>query len=377
MRSRLGLVTAMLISLGACGGGDTEESSSRGDGASPSATSPAEGDLDALAEKVLSEDPHAPADVNLFPPETYTVATPLAVERSPDLTDDQGRDALTGVLDQWVDDPSDRELALSTYDDPDVVALIPDDPYLRAGFAYASALHGTDLLPTNPPYTNMRLSGSVAMATAMANVGTIIVNALKTPPLESMPALLEHEGQHTDVAVGLPEGVILNAYTAARYFQVLVENPELAYEGSDGTRTLNVQLLMLLDAHATGRADLDLYATTPQGVDPGGATEYARFSEAGWGRIGIPEDSTPMPEPFRDLLADELGSQVPEALEFSSESAALMDQLLERWMSPVDRLRVEVLLTMRSLDEVAELSGLGQDEAVETFGLQPYLDAAA
>ena len=377
----MALVGLLLTATGCAGaqeGSDAEPTTSSTPASSetPSETSPsvAASDLDALAEQVLAAAPHAPADVALFGPSNYAEAPPLTAERVPVWDEAQGLAALEDLLEMHVADEGAREAALAAYDDPDVVVYVAE-PLLRAGFAYTTALHGPDLLPTNPPFPIVRLGGSISMATAMVGAGTIIINAVQTPPLEALPGLLEHEGLHNDEPVGLPEEVILNAYTAARYFQALLRNPALAHEGSDGVRLSNDQLQFLLNSHPDGDPDISLYATTA-GVAPGGVTSPASFAEGGWGRIGAPDEPTPMPEAFRAFLAAELGQEVPEGTDFSTESAELMDQLLAMWLTPVDRLRVEVLLTLRTVEEVAELTGLEEAEAVERLGLQPFLDAA-
>ena len=76
---------------------------------------------------------------------------------------------------------------------------------------------------------------------------------------------------------------------------------------------------------------------------------------------------------LRKLLAP--GVAIPKPLTYSKKTAQLLSRMNDTWLSPVDRLRVSVLLGLVSVDEIVKYTGLSRANAVTTFELAPILAA--
>ena len=90
-----------------------------------------------------------------------------------------------------------------------------------------------------------------------------------------------------------------------------------------------------------------------------------------------PTDSGPAPPVFADVLRGLLASNVavPKPLTYSKKTAELMGKSNDTWLSPIDRLRVSVLLGLVSMEEIVKYTGLTRAKAVAMFRLAPILAA--
>jgi hypothetical protein len=76
--------------------------------------------------------------------------------------------------------------------------------------------------------------------------------------------------------------------------------------------------------------------------------------------------STPLGEIFETL-----GLPAPHS--FGRSTAETFVLAPDQWLDGAARLRVAVLLGLVDVEEIAAVTGLGADETIQTFGLDPYL----
>ena len=88
-------------------------------------------------------------------------------------------------------------------------------------------------------------------------------------------------------------------------------------------------------------------------------------------------DNTPAPPIFAELLRPLLarGVALPKPLTYSKKTVERFSRLNDTWASPVDRLRVSVLLGLVSMEEIVKYTGVPRSKAISQFRLEPILTA--
>ena len=66
---------------------------------------------------------------------------------------------------------------------------------------------------------------------------------------------------------------------------------------------------------------------------------------------------------------------LPTPLLFDKRTANLFSRMNDRWLPPVERLRVSVLLGLISMEEITAYTKLSRAKATAKFGLAPILAA--
>ena len=280
-----------------------------------------------------------------------------------------------------------RAHALRVFDDPGAKAKIAS-PSLRAALA---ALHGTagesaiDLLFSDG--YSMRFGGIpyqdlVAMVNDRTGSRAVYVNRrYELEHFALLPTVVAHEILHHDTSNPRVEEAILNATTALIHMQVLSRHPELAYTGTELSRQLNDLVLLLANSRAPGSSRSAIVAPTGKGSAPGSARSQPDLLTFFLKRETVIGDrsarAAPAPDAFKPVLRYLLspGVMIPKPLMFDKPTAKLFSRMNDRWRSPVERLRVSVLLGLVSLDEITAYTKLSRAKATAKFGMAPVLAA--
>jgi hypothetical protein len=282
--------------------------------------------------------------------------------------------------------------ALALFDRADVEAKLPD-PTLRAALA---ALRGTvaepmieDFLSRSyaalPRFCNCLPKALMIAATTGGNLpGTRVIffNArYQSEHFALLNGILAHEVLHHDSPpASATEELILHTLTAIVHMQVLSRQPTLATSGTELARYMNSLALMLVNSRVPGSWRSAIIAPRGRGTVPASAKSqrdlYAHAKDFHFlGRSASPDDSSPAPPVFaavlRKLLAP--GVALPKPLTYSKKTAELFSKLNDTWLSPVDRLRVSVLLGLVSMDEIVKYTGLPRAKVITMFKLAPIL----
>ena len=347
---------------------------------------------------------HQPGNINLFTSKfsdgvdgIYPAGSAMAPEDRPVPTETQARTELTTFLERRFGAGSTAvSEALALYDSDATKALVPE-PLLRAAFA---GMKGTLLEPTidhlltSGRFSTIRLGGVFARVIAAstpdaANPGKNLVifsRVYDGERLEYLIPVIGHELLHDDQsstgpAVTGSEEAINGALTAMTYMQLLSQFPELAQRNTELARYMNDFALTFINSREAGSPNSEIYAPTGIGTAPGSVLSFVDF----WterntrGRVGgAPEGgSSPGPVPLRTILQSILtpGTPIEDPLNFDQATAASFANLNDSWLSDVQRAQLSVLLQLVSVGEIAQATGLTEQQVVDTLGLQPYLSA--
>jgi hypothetical protein len=280
--------------------------------------------------------------------------------------------------------------ALALFGRADVKAKMPD-PTLRAALA---ALTGTAGEPAiehflrSPAYLEPRFGGLGVQQLGRASVRysdrkiEIILNVRHQP---EHPALLSstvmHEILHHDpVAAGYPEEIILNWIAAAVHMQQLNRRPRLATSGTELSRFMNEWPLLLTNSRAPASSRIATVVPRGKGVAPGSpqnVRDFWTFMHKVYEKNPTSRAETaPAPPALRAILANLLAPRTaPKTPNFSMKTAQLFSKMNDAWLSPVDRLRISVLLGVLSVEEITAYTGLSRAKTIATFRLSPILAA--
>jgi hypothetical protein len=176
------------------------------------------------------------------------------------------------------------------------------------------------------------------------------------------------------------EEVILHAVDATVHMQLVARYPLLATSGTELTRQMNDEVLIFVKSRVPGSPKSAIIAPKGLGTAPGSAKSkhdlYEHASDFhGYGWAAKPEDKSPAPPAFAPLLRKLLAPSVaiPKPLAYSKKTAALFSRMNDTSLSPVDRLRVSVLLGLVSIEEIVKYTGLPRAKAIASFRLGPIL----
>lgn len=345
---------------------------------------PSGGDAQKVANEVLSQKPHEPADIDLFPGKwpngatgIYPQAAPVTAAPGPVLGETQVRSQLSTYLRERFGAGSPEVGAgLAIFDDPATKVLAPD-PMPRAALV---GLKGTLMEPALDYFLNsgnfieMRV-GSLPNVTIIAGTaggaGGQIITINERDASENFRALIPtigHEILHGGDNQNSPAKETINhALTGMAWMQLLSRFPELAFGESDVPRANNTDAMLFVNSRERGSPDSEIYAPSGSGVAPG-----SPFNDPDMWTVFGSSGSSPA-SPMLIKILPSLG--LPKPSQFNQATAETFENLNDKWLSDVQRLQVAVLLQMTSLDDITSVSGLSQKQAIDLLGLQPYLDA--
>lgn len=349
-----------------------------------------------LANFVLALPQRKPCDVTLFTsrfdartppvPAFYPDGSVMKPAAGPVPTEASVRIQLIEHFDGSTLKPS----ALALFDRPDLKAKLPD-PTLRAALA---SLRGTIAEPVignflsrsysvAPRFCNC-LPNKLGIAAATDSGRVIFFNArYQYEHFAAFSGILAHEILHQFPTSATPaEEVLLNTMTALVAMQILNRQPELARIGTELTRYMNDWRLMLINSRAPGSSRSAVVAPNGKGTAPGSALsrpdlwQHAAYFHF-LGRAADPAATRPAPPVLATVLRKVLapGAALPSPLTFGLKTSQALSPLNDTWMTPVDRLRISVLLGLVSVEEILKYTGLTRPKAIAAFRLAPILAA--
>ena len=344
-----------------------------------------------LANFLLALPQRKPCDVNLFTSTFangtagfYPQGTPMQpVAGSPSM-DAQVRAELVAFM-----EGSDaKTAALALYDRADVRTKVPL-PTLRAALA---SLHGSVAEPViayflSRPYVVRfgSLPGSFALAAITGQDPQVMTfnRRYEGEHFALWSGVFAHEVLHHDRGpASATEEVILNTLNNVVHMTVLARRPKLATSGTELSRQTNSWAVVLVNSRVPGSAKSAIIAPKGKGTLPGSAMSQPDLWSHGkdFHALGYPakaSDSSPAPPVFAALLRRILapGVALPKPLTYSKKTAELFSKMNDTWLSPVDRLRVSVLLGLVSMEEIVKYTGLTRPKAITMFRLAPILAA--
>jgi hypothetical protein len=333
-----------------------------------------------IANKVLRLDPRKPADIDLFTstyegggPGLYPSGSTMQPASGPILTEAQARAKLKGYLrDQFPSDSSKVNAGLALFDGQKAKNMVPD-PQLRAAFV---GMKGTLLEPTinhllnGGRFTSPVRYGGLPIGAVAASSGDSIVVARRyqSEDCRYLIGVMGHEILHDDFFLSTAEEAINTPLTAMTYLQVLSKHPELAYKGTELTRTLNSSSMIFLNSRENDSPNSEIFAPTGRAIAPGSPRNEPDF----WSFMGDNGTTSPAPPPLGQITRN-LG--LPAATNFSLATAKTFAHLNDKWLSDVGRVQIEVLLQMVSVKTIAAKAKLSRAKVIRKLHLRPYLDA--
>ena len=349
-----------------------------------------------LANFLIALPQRKPCDVNRFTseflpgpwPGLYPEGSPmaLAVDPTPGVPHDEAK--VRAQLAAFLKGSGNEAAALALFNRADVRRKVPE-PTLRAALV---SLRGTaaesviewyvskDTTRVDPRFGGLGVRNIARSAGYPPNQEIIFNVRYAGEHFALLSAFFAHEILHHDVKLTATEEVILHALTAVVHMQLLSRHPDLATSGTELARYTNDFVLLFVNSRVPGSAKSAIFAPTGRGTAPGSARSQRDFSSYAkeWGLGGLsmsPTDSTPAPPVFATVLRRLLapGVAIPKPLTYSRKTAELFSKLNDTWLSPVDRLRVSVLLGLVSVDEIVKYTGLTRAKAIATFRLAPIL----
>jgi hypothetical protein len=355
-----------------------------------------------LANFLLALPQRKPCDVNLFTsrfepgpyPAMYPEGSPMKpAEAVPGTVRDEAtvRAALASFLDvQLAGDATRINAALAIFDGAATKARLPD-PTLRAALV---SLHGTLAEPVIqsfvsgiPSLLETRFGGTPlgVVATAFGIAGNkriLLSRAYSNENFTLLSATFAHEILHIhEGPITATEEILAHATTAAIHLQLLARHPQLATGGTQLARQMNDEVMLFLNSRAPGSPKIALIAPEGKGTAPGSLRSqrdlYGHGKQWNLFRQQPPAagDNTPAPPIFGKLLRTLLarGVAVPKPLTYSRRTVERFSRLNDTWASPVDRLRVSVLLGLVSMEEIVKYTGVPRSKAISLFRLEPIL----
>jgi hypothetical protein len=359
---------------------------------------PSPGGAQILANRVLALAQHTPHDVGLFTsvferdpqPDAdgvYPLGPAMAPATGPPPDEDAVRARLTAYLNRYFGaDTSSIAAALALFDDADLKAKCDggddEDATLRAAIA---ATKGTVYEPAieyglagdnfqQIGYTTLANSTFIAGSTGGDTNRFVFVNELyRNESFEYLIGIMGHEFMHHDVGTPRAEEAILNSLSAMGHMQVLSAAPELAHGGSELARNVNDLALGFVNSREAGSPDSEIYAPTGLGAFPGSPHDATDM----WTLFQGNSTTGVAPAQLRTILLGvmEPGTTIPATPDYSQATAELFEHLGDTWLTDVERAQLSVLLELVTVQEIATATGLGQQQIIDTLGLQPYLDA--
>jgi hypothetical protein len=358
-----------------------------------------------LANFLLALPQRKPCDVSLFTskyivgntiiPGFYPEGSPLVPAPGPPPDEAAVRGQLGVFLKgQFAGNPARANAVLARFDRTALKERFPD-PTLRAAFV---SLRGTvaegvddyflsrlDSLP--PRFGGVSVPTAIAQSATNGDKRQIFFNSrYQGENFALFVGIVPHEILHHDNLKTATEEAILNALTAIVHMQLLSRHPGLATSGTELSRQLNDEVIALVNSRALGSSRSAIVAPNGRGLAPGSSNEvarnapdlltaFARSLENAYGYSRAP--TTPAPEALRGALTAILAPavKIPKPLTYSKKTALLFSRLNDTWLSPVDRLRVSVLLGLVSMEEITAYTGLSRVKAVSMFRLAPILAA--
>ena len=277
---------------------------------------------------------------------------------------------------------------LALFDRADVKAKLPD-PMPRAALVALTGTAGEPAIAYFLAHNYVVRFGSLPDATRVAGITGVNPQVLtfnvrhQNEHFALLAGIFAHEILHHDGPPASPtEEVILHAVNNAVHMQLLARHPELATGGTELSRSVNDDLLLFVNSRVPGSPRSSILAPNGRGTAPGSARSKSDLYSHGSDfhslhRSPSPADSSPAPAAFGAVLRELLvpGVDLPKPLTYSKKTAELFSRMNDTWLSPVDRLRVSVLLGLVSMDEITTYTGLSRAKAITTFKLAPILAA--
>ena len=220
-----------------------------------------------------------------------------------------------------------------------------------------------------------RLCGFALVAFTVLVAGSAQAGTARSAACPGPKPLLHH-----DFPTSATEEVLLHAVNDVVHMQLLSRRPELATGGRELARFMNGEVLWFINSRAPRLSRSAIVVPNGTGTAPGSVQSRRDLYAHGKdfhvnGREPSPTDADPALPAFaavlRTLLAP--GVALPKPLTYSKKTAELFSRMNDTWLSPVDRLRVSVLLGLVSTDEIVKYTGLTMAKAIATFKLAPVL----
>jgi hypothetical protein len=216
-------------------------------------------------DEIMAMRPFTPLDTQLLSynsyPDTFRTGPPWTGNAP---TDEEVREVLEDyLLTEFPDDPERHAAGLALYDDPVALEKLPD-PVLRAALVGLMGTVGEPaidhILYAVQDNGHPLFIGAYGMELDANVPAQVIVNLdtgenhiqFNTRYWEEHPflltSLLAHEAGHSNTGRGAYEEATLKVVETLVYLQQLVRHPELAQSGTELSRLLNTQALLLLNS---------------------------------------------------------------------------------------------------------------------------------
>ncbi|MEZ4522726.1 MAG: hypothetical protein R3A46_13930 [Thermomicrobiales bacterium] len=352
----------------------------------PEPTVPA---LEDQVDRILGLIPVKPTNINLFTSDyraqpVYPEAYPDGTLMEPATGSPSTTEAIRAELGDFLTaafgaEASETVSTMALFDDPAIAERVPE-ARLRAAFVLINVTIAAPLIDT---YMNSGIYGGTLdwIETGWAFTETSrpgpdgkqligVSNRYQYEHFALITPNIVHSMLHHDGTFSYPEDVVILTIATVSYLQLVEMHPEIAYAGTELSRFNNMFALALLNSHAAGSSEIRLIVPSGASVLPGSPNDAPDF----WTMIAAGDSPSPAPDVVRAILKAMLvpGTAISSPLRFDRGLAELISGNIDPdVLSPDERLRASVLLTMISTDEVAALLGRTREETIEALNLSP------
>ncbi len=348
--------------------------------------------IESQAERILKLVPVKPGNINLYTsdylanpvyPEAYLDGSVM----EPAVGTTGSVHAMRRDLQEFLETglgPDAPEVAatLALFDDAGVSERVPD-PRLRAAFVVLNITVAAPLIDsfiTSDVYAwNLTWEDTGLAFTESSTPGPdgkqriAVSDRYRYEHFAAIAPNIAHAMLHHDETFSYAEDVIVVAIATVSYLQLVELHPEIAYQGTELTRFNNTFAMALLNSHRAGNPDIELIVSGGTSVLPGSTDDAADF----WSLIAVSDTTSEIAPALPAILTNmlTLETAVSTQLRFDRETAELIGgHIRPEILGPQARVRLSVLLTMISTDEIAALLDLTRAETIDLFGLQPIED---
>lgn len=341
-----------------------------------------------LARRVLSEAPHAPADIGVFSGSwsngaegAYPTGPGMGPATGPEPVESTVRSDLADFLADTVA-PARATSLLSDFDSTAMKGMIAD-PTLRAAFV------GLGVVPFLAPVVSVHYPGGDLKAVEIgplpddatfANTGPrddgcfFLFNPYYLPGdfREFMPTMA-HELVHCpDRQDSYGEEIVAHSIDAMVEAWLIAHDPARVLGATSLERANRTDTMGLLNSRPQGSPHSQVYADTGTGVFPGSPYDAPDFATA-YAWVAVP-DTYSVGYPAMVQVLQSLG--VEGDGDFSKATLQAYSSLNQEWITDVQRVQVLVALGLVTAEDVTGATSLSEQDAVAQLGLAPYLAVA-
>lgn len=297
---------------------------------------------DVKARELLKKPAFRPTDIDLFNPSVYPDASPMELAPVTEANEDKIKASLLETLTKRFRGDADKaKKAMKVFDDKDLKEIMPD-PKLRAALVNLRGTTGRSAIDVirNGTYPSVRFAEiDPVKANPNRTIAYVVVPPGKTKQevhfntryqgedFRLLSDTMAHEALHQDTLGHEAEELINGALDTTVYAQQLLENPELAYLGTELPRRSNTKILPRINGRDE-EGNPRLFMPAGSNTTPDGATTKDFGSYYGFSRLRNVRPASPGNAHLQAMLKAVTGEDINKP-NFDVKTATLLDENLK------------------------------------------------